>query len=104
MPDKRAGSSPAPGTMEKDLFRKLNPERHGRDSTGMCFVCGYAVEPGKVFCKAHSLRWKLTKPKMDMMEPTIYWTLRQPDFNGRGTPVVVMNRQTLAEWCNWKHA
>ena len=104
MPNKRAGSSPAPGTMTKELFRELNPKRHGRDSTGMCYVCGHVVVPGKVFCRTHSRRWQLTKPKAeDIDEPTIYWTLRQHDFNGRGK-IVAMDRKIIAEWCNWKHA
>lgn len=69
--------------MTKNQFVALNPERHGRDSTGKCFVCGDTPASGRVFCKKH-LRSYTDKQYYTIWE----WAARHPDFNGVGRALV----------------
>ena len=85
----------------RDDFTPLNPERHGRDNTGLCFVCGGKVVKGIIWCRTHSEGfdlWRKSQPRHSTnVEDEIRYTLDHPDFNGYGgKPTVTFLRKWLA--------
>jgi hypothetical protein len=79
----------------KREFIECNPERHGRDDTGRCMICGLTPVIGTIFCVNHRASYdKEYGAERDRRNqgqekyPTMYhWVISHKDFNGRDPAV-----------------
>lgn len=55
-------------------LRTLYPDRHGRDNTGMCYICGDPALQDKVICPEHHFEYERgISPSFET------WVLEHPD-------------------------